>query len=181
MFALVIFLTCLFVTLAIGFWAAWSDFKGLIIPNWHSVAIIVSFLVAFAAMKFMGHSVIFSALSSHALAALVIFIITAALFALKTMGAGDSKLSTAFALWIGVSGLPAFMFYMTLVGGLLGLGALVLAKWKPIKNAPSDGWVARVQSGENKVPYGIAISLGALACFVKLGYFGEALLLLAQS
>lgn len=176
MFALIIFLTCLFTAIGIGFLAAWSDIKGLTIPNWHSGAIIVSFFAAFILMHLLGHEHVFYSLSSHLMSALIIFIITAVLFALKVLGAADSKLSTAFAFWSGISGLPAFLFYMTLAGGLIGLAAIALSKWKPFKSPKPEGWIARVQAGENKVPYGVAILCGALACFLNLGYFGEEIL-----
>lgn len=178
MVALILFLTCLFVAVAVGAMAAWSDIKGLIIPNWHSGVIIVSFLAAFVLMQLLGHPNIFGSILSHFTAALIVFAITATLFGLKTIGAADSKLSTAYAFWAGVVGLPAFLFYMSLVGGLVGLGALVLQKWQPVKNPAPGGWVARVQAGENKVPYGVAIAVGALASFVKLGYFDGAILTL---
>ena len=178
MLSLVIFLTCLFVAVAVGAMAAWSDFKGLTIPNWHSAAVILSFVVAYTLLYLLGSADVFRPLLSHVLAGLIVFAITALLFGLKMMGAADSKLSTAFAFWAGISGLPAFLFYMTLVGGGIGLSAIVLGKWKPIKNLPAGSWVARVQAGENKVPYGIAIVAGALACFVNLGYFSEAILTL---
>lgn len=178
MVALIVFLTCLFVAVAIGAMAAWSDIKGLIIPNWHSGVIIVSFFAAFVFMHLLGHPDIFSGILSHLVAALVVFAITATLFGLKTIGAADSKLSTAYAFWVGVAGLPAFLFYMSVAGGLVGLGAIALQKWQPVKNPSPGGWVARVQAGENKVPYGVAIAVGALASFVKLGYFDGAILTL---
>lgn len=69
-----------------------------------------------------------------------------------------------------------FLFYMALVGGVLGLVALALRKWKPVKNPAEGSWIARVQAGENKVPYGAAIAAGALASFVELGYFSSEVL-----
>ena len=105
MVALILFLTCLFVAVAIGGMAAWSDIKGLVIPNWHSGVIIVSFFAAFGFMHLLGHPQIFGSILSHLTAALIIFAITATLFGLKTIGAADSKLCTAYAFWAGVAGL----------------------------------------------------------------------------
>lgn len=178
MLSLVVFLTCIFIAVAIGLLAAWSDIQGLTIPNWHSGVIIVSFLAAFVLMHLLGHAPVFSGVKSHLLAGIIIFGITALLFGLRVMGAADSKLSTAFAFWVGIPGLPAFLFYTTLIGGVMGLASLIIGRWKPFKNPGAGGWIARVQAGENKVPYGVAIALGALATFVKLGYFGERLLTL---
>ncbi len=176
MIPLVIFLTCLFIAIAVGLMAAWSDFKGLTIPNWHSAAVFLSFFAAYSLMHLLGHGDVFGSLWSHGAAGLVVFGVTALLFALGTMGAADSKLSTAYAFWAGIPGLPAFLFYMTLAGGLVGLSAIILRKYKPFKAAAANGWIARVQAGENKVPYGIAIVCGALACFIQLGYLGRIIL-----
>ncbi|MGB4057755.1 MAG: prepilin peptidase [Alphaproteobacteria bacterium] len=176
MIALVLFLTCVLIALAIGVMAAWSDIKGLTIPNWHSAAIALSFFVAFILMHLLGHGEVFKGLYSHMISGGVVFAITATLFAVKAMGAGDSKLATAYAFWVGISGLPAFLFYMSLAVGVVGISALVLGKSKPFKSPAPGSWIARVQGGENKVPYGVAIVCGALACFVKLGYVGSVVL-----
>ncbi len=172
MIALVIFLTYLLVALGIGVLAAWSDFRGLVIPNIYSAAVLASFVVAYVLLWILDRERIFSGLGSHLLSALVMFGITAGLFAVRAIGGADSKLATAYALWTGLVGMLAFVFYMALAGGLLGLAALALRKWKPVKNPRPGGWIARVQAGENKVPYGAAIVCGALASFVKLGYLG---------
>lgn len=170
MVALTLFLTCLFVAVAVGALAAYSDWKGMTIPNWHSAAIIGAFIAAFVFVNLFDQGM-FSTFMSHLIAAVVMFVITAGLFAMRVIGAGDSKLGTAYALWVGVAGLPAFLFYMALIGGLLGVVALLLRKYKPVP-APKEGsWVAQAQAGASKVPYGIAIFSGALASFVKLGYF----------
>lgn len=172
MILLVIFLACLFISLGAGFQASLSDLRGLTIPNMYSVIVIAAFFAAYAALWLGGQGGIFAPLMSHLLAALLVFVVTAALFAARAIGAADSKLATAFALWMGLRGLMPFLFYMTLVGGLLGLAALALHRWKPVKAPREGGWIARVQAGENKVAYGVAIVLGALASFVKLGYLG---------
>ncbi len=176
MVALIVFLACLFVAVAVGGLAAWSDFKGLTIPNWHSGVIIGSFFISFIMMQLLGHPQVFSGIFSHVAAGVIIFMVTATMFGLKAIGAADSKLSTAYAFWAGILGLPAFLFYMTVVGGLIGLSAIALRKWQPVKNPAPGGWIARVQAGENKVPYGIAIVCGALVSFVQLGYFSKVIL-----
>jgi prepilin peptidase CpaA len=172
MIALIVFLACILVTVAMAGLAAWSDFKGMVIPNIYSGVIIGAFALAYLVVWFLGPVSVFSSPLSHLLAALVVFLITAVMFALKSIGAADSKLATAFAVWVGIKGLPAFLFYMTLAGGLLALATLALKKWKPFKNAPAGSWLARAQAGESNVPYGIAISMGGLASFLYLGYLG---------
>ena len=171
MILLIVFLLCVFVALGTGVLAGYSDIKGLTIDNIYSVVVIGAFVACYAFLLVFGREDVFFSPISHLLGALIVFGVTAAMFAFGVLGAADSKLGAAFALWVGVPGLFSFLFYMTLFGGLLGVIALGLKKWQPIKNPPEGSWVARVQGGESKVPYGVAIVFGALASFVNIGYF----------
>ncbi len=173
MFLLVIFLTGLFVTIGVGLLAAYSDIRGLKIPNLYSVLIISAFLFTFGMLSVFGRADVFSSPLSHGLGALIVFLVTMVMFALGGLGGADSKLGTAFALWVGVRGLFPFLFYMSLCGGILALTALALKKWPVFKSAAPESWVGRVQAGESKVPYGVAIVFGALASFVDLGYLNQ--------
>jgi prepilin peptidase CpaA len=176
MLLLIIFLTGIFTVLGAALLAALADLRGLKIPNIYSLIIIAAFGVSYGLLWAFGREDVFSPLLSHFLSALIVFLVTLIMFALKGIGAGDSKLATACALWTGMNGLFVFLFYMTLSGGLLGLSALVLRKTRPFK-APAEGsWVAQVQVGQSKVPYGVAILCGILASFIKLGYLGSEVL-----
>ena len=176
MFLLIIFLIGVFVAIGAGALAGYSDFRGLTIPNAHSAAVAGAFLATYLVLWMFGRDDVFFSLGSHILGAVIVFGVTLAMFAMGGLGAADSKLGTAFALWVGVKGLFVFLFYMALFGGALGLAALLFRRFKWIKNPPEGSWIARVQAGESKVPYGIAIVFGALVSFVKLGYFnGEVL------
>lgn len=169
---LIIFLSCLFVALGAGVLAALSDIRGFTIPNHYSLAIMAAFIVAYFILWLCKHEGIFYSFSSHLLAMVVMFGLTTALFGARVIGAADSKLATAFALWVGLNpGLIVLMFYTTVAGGILGLTTLALRKWKPVKSPKPGSWIVQAQSGVNKVPYGVAIACGALASFVKLGYF----------
>ena len=153
--------------------AGWSDFKGLTIPNLYSYVIAGAFTVTYILLWLFGRDDVFASLFSHIVGALIVFGVSAAMFAFKSLGAADSKLATAYALWMGVKGLFPFLFYMTLFGGLLGVSAILIRKYKPFESPPEGSWIAHLQAGESKVPYGIAITLGALASFVNLGYFSK--------
>lgn len=182
---MLVFIVIFSVLVAAGFGlaSAWSDFKGFTISNVYAAGVIAAFIPAFLAlMIFAPEAAYFASWKSHLMAAAVMFAVTFVLFSLNVIGAGDSKLCTAYALWAGLLGLPAFLFYMTLCGGLLGLATLLLRRWKPIKNPPENSWLAQAQAGSKEVPYGIAIVAGALAAFVLNGYFDpEALATLARS
>lgn len=170
MLLLFVFLMCLFVVAGTGVLAGLSDYRGLTIPNLYSGIILAAFVVCYAVLWLGGRDDVFAPLWSHVLGAVVMFLITLMMFAGKMMGAGDSKLGTALAVWMGLKGLFAFVFYTSAVGGLLALAGLALRKWKPVKDPKPGSWIAQIQAGENKVPYGIAIVAGALASFVKIGY-----------
>lgn len=176
MLSLLIFLTCLFLVCGVGFLSALSDIRGLNIPNWHSLLIIGAFFVCYGLLRLFGHADVFASLPAHLLGTLIVFLITLAMFALKGLGAADSKLATAYALWVGPGGMIVFLFYMALTGGLLGLAALLIRKYKPFKTPKEGGWVAHLQAGQSKVPYGVAIVCGALASFLKLGYLSPEVL-----
>ena len=174
---LIIFLICVFITLAVGVLAGVSDIKSMTIPNAYSVYVIILFFLAYGAL-YIGESSAepFGPILYHLLAALLMFIVTIILFALGIIGAGDSKFATACAFWIGVKYVPVFLFFMTLCGGLLGVIALILRRKKPFKSPAEGSWVAQVQGGADKVPYGVAITVGMLFAIVYAGYFSSDML-----
>ncbi len=156
--------------------AAWTDFKGYRISNTVSVIIVASFAVAFGITYLTGQNeIIFSSWQSHLGSFFIVLIITMAMFAFKALGAGDSKMASAVALWLGWGGMVPFLFYMALMGGILAGVSIFLKKKKPLKQplpVPfQNTWLESAQSGTNKVPYGIAIAVGALVAFIFNGYF----------
>ena len=171
MFGFLIFLFGVIATLGMCGLGAWSDFKGYRIPNLVSLIIILSFVVAYAVLHMTGQGeVIFFSLKSHLGSFFIVLIVTMAMFALKILGAGDSKMAASLSLWLGFSGLVPFLFYMTLFGGLIAVVSLLLQKYKPLKNPP-QGWLSAAQQGSANIPYGIAIAAGGLIAFIFNGYF----------
>ena len=177
MIGFLFFLFGLLVTIGMCGLAAWSDFKGFRIPNFIPAVIIGAFAVAYGVTYLTGQQdVMFSPLRVHLSAAGIVLLITMTMFGLKVLGAGDSKFATAIALWTGiVPGLPAFLIYMALLGGVIGGISLALRKWKPLKlplnGVLKDTWPQKAQEGHNAVPYGIAIAGGAIVAFFVHGYF----------
>ena len=171
MFSLIVFLSCLFVVVAYGAMSAISDFKGMRIPNTYSVIIFSIFVGCYLVLWLLGGVGPFASISSHLVGFVLVFLGSFALYAFKVWGAGDQKLISAFSIWMGFSAVPASLVYTSLFGGLLGVTALLLKKFKPVKEPLKGSWIDQVQNGASKVPYGIAIMLGALASFVKIGYF----------
>ena len=176
MIVLIIFLMCIFVSLGVGVLAAMSDIKTMTIPNAYSAYMGVSFAVAYSAVTFSGAESVFSSLGSHLLSAGLMFLFTFALFGLGMIGAADSKFGTVCALWFSAKDLPVYIFYMAVMGGVLGIASLVLQRRKPFAEPAEGSWVAQVQGGASKVPYGVAISFGMGIAFMILGYFSPSVL-----
>jgi prepilin peptidase CpaA len=169
---LFIIVFCLLVATGFAIASGIADFKALNIPNIYSLGIILAFIPAFATDALSGEGMeFFASWKSHLIAGLAMFAITFVLFSLRMIGAGDSKLATALALWMGLHGLPAFLFYMSITGALLGIGTKIMNGRVLVPNAPEGSWIGRAQSGKGGVPYGIALALGAINAYYQLWYF----------
>ncbi len=171
---MLLFVVIFCVVVALGFClaSAWSDWNGLTIPNVYPAGIIVTFVIAYAAVMFMAPDAgYFADLKSHLLSLALVFGATFVLFSLRMIGAGDSKLAAAVAIWTGFKGLIPFLFFMGIMGAVLSIAALMIRKAKPVKEPKADSWIDKLQKGENAVPYGIAIAVGALIAFYEIGYF----------
>lgn len=159
-------------TLGMSVLAARSDYKGFKIPNMVSLVIVGAFVMVFGVLTLTGQrDVFFRPFGVHVGAGFLVLIVTGAMFALKQLGAGDSKFATAIALWVGLQGLAPFLFYMALSGGVVAAISLCLRKWKPVKEPAEGSWVDMAQKGSGSVPYGIAIAVGAFVAFIFQGYF----------
>ncbi len=181
MIVLFLVVFCMLIAIGFGIASAVSDFKSMTIPNIYAGLIFLAFIPAYAADAFSGSGVeFFGSWKMHLISGVLIFAITFVLFSFRLIGAGDSKLCSAFALWVGTTGLAALMFYMAIFGAVLGIMTKIMNKHKLVE-APADGsWIAKSQAGHMGVPYGIAILFGAIIAFYQLGYFSpEKLALLA--
>ncbi|MGN7439165.1 MAG: A24 family peptidase [Alcanivorax sp.] len=170
MIFLIIFLICMFLTLAVSVMAGVSDFKTLKIPNMYSVYVIAAFLLAYVTLYLGGYDAVFDDFYMHLLSMGLTFLVTFILFALKLIGAGDSKFATACAIWVSLKYMPIYLFFMTLFGSVLGIVALYLKNKKPFKSPAQGSWIEQVQGGASKVPYGIAIAVGLALSFMHTGY-----------
>jgi prepilin peptidase CpaA len=172
MIVTIIYYLCFLAVIGAAGLSAWSDWRGMTIPNRYSVIVIAAYFIAFAFNSLLGGDIqSVSFLKSHFAAAGIMFVISFILFATKVMGAGDSKLGTALALWVGLKGLAPMLFGMAVIGAILSLATIILRKKVLWIKAPEGSWVAQAQAGRNAVPYGIAIVAGAFFAFLKLGMF----------
>lgn len=143
--------------------AALNDIREFKIPNALSLILIAGF--AFAAV-IIGMDL--GTLGNHALTALVVLVVGFGLFCINTFGAGDVKILTAIALWLGWPAFLPCMIYVALMGGVLSVGiwlAQKAARMLPglsLKIPP----LARLAAAQKlKVPYGVAICAGTLLAF----------------
>jgi prepilin peptidase CpaA len=171
LFTLYVF-AVIFVVL-IALLAAWSDISGMVIDNVYPILIAAAFAVGYGALVAAGKDgAAFGALWQHLASGGAVLILTMGLFALGALGAGDSKLAAACALWAAApGGLLPFFLATSLAGGALALATLVLRGWKPFSSPDPGGWIGRAQAGEGAVPYGAAIAVGLLATMVQAGCF----------
>jgi prepilin peptidase CpaA len=142
------FIVAVAFTLVIAY-AAFSDIKSRRIPNWTVIAVIGLFVI-WAGID--GGRGAVSALE----AAGVALVVSVALYAFKIMGAGDSKLFTAVALFAGMGYLPLLIVATTLAGGVIALVSLA--------SRPQRAMVMFSMRGKGDwgrgVPYGVAIAVG---------------------
>ena len=147
-----------------------SDMRTMRIPNWHSAAVIVAFILSFAASP-DSFGKWWDPLASFAL----MFAATFFMYWKNMIGSGDTKLGSVLALWVGLKGLVIYLFYMTLLGGILGGLSLVLLRRKPFAHPLPGSWMAQAQDGKRVVPYGVAISFGAWGALLHTGFISHQL------
>lgn len=161
---------CLILLFGVTVASCLSDFRRMRIPNTHVLFVLALFVVAFATTPDAFH-----VWWEHGAAMLVFLVLTYIMFAFGMLGAGDAKYGAALALWVGLPGLMAYVFFMAIAGGVLGVLSLVLRKYRPLKNPRPGGWIATVQDGGNAVPYGIALSIGVWLAFFHTSAFSHQL------
>lgn len=176
MLFLVVFLSALLAAIGLGLLSGWSDIRGMTIPNSYSIGVLVAFAFAFMACHLGGNPEPFGVLSAHLTVGALVLGVTFFMTLGKMMGGGDSKLMTAYAFWMGPQNIIMFLFAMAAFGFLLGLLALFIKKAKPFKKVSEGSWLARVQSGQAVIPYGLPIMTGALFAFLDGGYVSLSLL-----
>ena len=134
--------------------AALSDIRHRRIPNWTVLAV----AALFGVWAFVGPAV---SLASSLAASGIVLLTTGVFCAFKLLGAGDSKLMTAVALFAGLGHLVQFVLVTVIAGGALALASLVV----------QARIFATIRSGSDfgrDIPYGVAI---AIAGVVVMGSF----------
>lgn len=157
----------LFPALMIG--AGIGDCLTMKIPNWLNAFIGVSFFIA-AFLTGMP----LEQIGWHVVAGVAVLVVGFGLFAFRFIGGGDAKLLAVAALWLGPGQLVEFLVIMTLAGGLL---AIAMKFWWWVKLETDlrgmDGIKSKLKSSID-LPYGVAITVGALVAFRHSWWFETA-------
>jgi len=133
--------------------AAVTDILRRRIPNWIVVALIVLYLLAHV----LG--VAPTTWVSGLAAAAIVLAVTYGLFHFGVFGAGDAKLFSAVALFMGLANLTSFALVTVAIGGLMAVGVLILHPKRAMRGLTAAG---RAEGGGRGIPYGVAIALGGI-------------------
>jgi len=140
--------------------AAASDLFTMTISNRVSLALLGGFL-GLAVLSGMGlHDIL-----SHAGAGAAVLAVAFACFAFGWIGGGDAKIAAAAALWFGFGHLMNYLLYASLFGGALTVLLLQFRQWPLPYPLAGQAWLTRLHAKETGIPYGIALSIGALMVY----------------
>lgn len=135
--------------------AALWDAVTLTIPNYLVLAVLALYAASWS-VNFDLSDILFDLL-----AAAMVFAVCFVLFALGWLGGGDAKLAPGAVLWADYDGLLEFVIAMTLAGGILSIVLLALRGGLRAAGASQESLPVVLQWA-SPVPYGIAISAGAI-------------------
>lgn len=142
-------------------YAAASDLLTMTIPNRISLMLLAAFLVLGPLSGMSWH-----VFGQHLATGAAVLAVGIVLFSLGIFGGGDAKLLAAASLWLGVDHLGPFMGYVAIIGGILCIVILAYRRF-PAEAFALPGWAARLHTPKTGIPYGIAISGGALMVYPK--------------
>jgi len=130
------------------------------VPNRIVVALALLFFLA-APLAGLG----LADMGVHAGLALAALALGFTLFSLGLVGGGDAKLFAASCLWLGPQAIVPYALYAALIGGVLGL-LLLFWRAQPLPAMlASKGWLVRLHSPNEGMPYGIALAAAGLLAY----------------
>ncbi len=145
--------------------AALSDLATLRIPNWISIAIVAGFALA---APLAGLSL--ARIGLHAGIGSAMLMVGFFIFARGWAGAGDIKLLVATVFWMGPTFALDYVSFAAVLGGVLAVLVLALQYFVPMF-APGCRLARHLHERGNTLPYGIALSAGALLVYPQTEIF----------
>ena len=140
--------------------AAASDLFSMTVPNWISLLLIAGFAVL---APLVGLS--WTEAGLHVALATAALVVTFAMFSFGWIGGGDAKLFAATCLWMGPNGILQYSIDAALLGGLLTFLIIGLRSVPLPALLSSQGWIMRLHSPKEGVPYGIALAGAGLLAY----------------
>ena len=137
--------------------AAMNDLVEFKIPNWVSALLAIGFLPAAMSAGAPVATIVENLFVGFGVLALGFI-----LFANNIVGGGDAKLLAASSMWIGLSGLAAFMINMALAGGVLAMSLMLFRKTPALPIYAQAPWLLRLHQKSKDIPYAVAIAAGGL-------------------
>jgi prepilin peptidase CpaA len=152
--------------------AAFDTWK-FVIPNAITVGLVALFIATTLLLPFeMG----WRDWLSHFGAAFAVFVGGAVLYAMNKLGGGDVKLLTAVAFWAGFDHLAEMLIYVTLAGGALAIGLIVVRRLllglRTARPALGKLRLPRVLLDGEAVPYALAIAPSSIYLGTELPQLG---------
>lgn len=148
-------ISLIFIIMAIA--AAMFDLLTMTIPNWLCALLAVLFFPA-ALVVHQSSGVVLSQVACGLTVLAAGFI----LFQCGRLGGGDAKLAAAIALWLGWSGLPAFLLQTALWGGALAAMLLFFRTLNLPLTSVNQKFIARLLDPAMGAPYGVALAIGGV-------------------
>jgi prepilin peptidase CpaA len=142
--------------------AAVSDLASYTIPNVLPATLVALFAILLLELALAGHGMSYSAAGFHLLAGIAGLVIGMAFFAFGWVGGGDAKLFAAVALWLGWGVLIEYAIALSLLGGALTFGLILLRRIPLPARLAQWAWLARLADPKAGIPYGVALAAAAL-------------------
>tara|TARA_Y100000588_G_scaffold104285_1_gene113725 strand:+ start:819 stop:1331 length:513 start_codon:yes stop_codon:yes gene_type:complete len=148
------------------FWAALSDLVSFKIPNAIPIAISLLFLPT---ALLLGWDL--SVILTHIVAGAGVLLLGFLLFMRGYIGGGDAKLLAAASIWTGFEALYAFFLFVSIAGGILAILLLGFRWFNLPKHLQRIAWLERLHGEKKHIPYGVAISSGAIIALIQNSSF----------
>jgi len=152
------------------FTAVW-DITSFTIPNFLVLALLLLFIVLAGGAVISGTELGWSEAGFHILAGAIGLAVGMALFATGVIGGGDAKLFAVTTLWLGLNALFEYAILVTLIGGLLTLGILILRQHPLPLLLTKYEWLQRLHDKKAGIPYGVALAAAALVLLPRTDLF----------
>lgn len=145
--------------------AGTMDIFTMTIPNRIAIGLVAGFACL---VPFSGFG--WETVALHVATGVAMLVIGIGLFAAGWIGGGDAKVFAAASLWMGHEYVYQFALVTAICGGALTLLMLGLRNFPLPAGLAGQKWLARLHEAGRGVPYGVAISAGALIVYPDTGW-----------